>query len=339
MRRNNKLLWMMAICAFILSLPAAGEVLAQPTKMIVTHEISVSHWKHPLMEKYGKLLEERTKGKLKVELYPAGQLYADKAAVAALGTGSVHMTWPVTVNVETLVPAFALMNFPMFIEDDLMLKNPQFRKDLREMLSRLLAPKNIRLMGIVRTSEALCIFKKGVTPKTVADMKGLKIRTTGGLVWLDIYKAWKATAVGMPASEMAAALAQGVIDGIHTSPAGWSQMVGIAAPYGLKMPDFYIATYEVLVDDKWYRKLPKDVQGIMQNTLDELLTAQWQDGINQDDKELKLMESKGAKIHVVPRKELKERWLPLCKPAFENFSKRFPEAYKEAKALKDKYEK
>lgn len=337
MGRMRKAIWMAAVGVLFFSFAEQG--FSQPVKMIVTHEIALTHWKHPLMEKYCKLVEQRTNGKIKAELYPAGQLYADKAAVAALGTGAVHMTWPVTVNVESLVPAFALMNFPFFLEDDLMLKNPQFKKDLREMLSKLLAPKNVRLLGVVRTSEALCIFRKGITPKKVAQLKGLKLRTTGGLVWLDIFKAMGATAVGMPASEMAAALAQGVIDAIHTSPAGWSQMVGMAAPYALKTPDFYIATYEALVDDKWYRKLPQDVQAVLQGTLDELLAQQWQEGIHQDEKELKLMESKGAKIHTVSPQELKKEWLPLCKPAFENFSKRFPEAYKEAVALKAKYEK
>ena len=337
--RKNKLLWMTATWVFIFSLVTAGGVLAAPVKMIITHEIALTHWKHPLMEKYGKLVEERTKGRIKAELYPAGQLYSDKNAVAALGTGGVHMVWPVTVNVESLVPAFALMNFPMFIEDELMLKNPQFKKDLREMLSKVLAPKNIRLMGVLRTSEAICIFRKGVTPKKVIDLKGLKIRTTGGLVWLDIYKSLGVTAVGMPASEMAAALAQGVIEGIHTSPAGWSQMVGMAAPYALKQPDFYISTYQALVDDKWFRQLPQDIQEIMQGTLDELLNLQWQEGMDQDEKELKIMEKKGAKIHILSKEEIKKEWIPLCKPAFENFSKRFPEAYKEALALKAKYEK
>ena len=337
--RKSRILWITITWAFIFSLLTAGGAMAQPIKMVITHEIALTHWKHPLMEKYGKLVEERTKGRIKAELYPAGQLYSDKNAVAALGTGSVHMVWPVTVNVESLVPAFALMNFPMFLEDELMLKNPQFKKDLNVMLSKLLAPKGIRLIGVLRTSEALCIFRKGITPKKVIDLKGLKIRTTGGLVWLDIWKSLGVTAVGMPASEMAAALAQGVIDGIHTSPAGWSQMVGMAAPYALKQPDFYIATYQALVDDKWFRQLPQDIQEIMQGTLEELLNVQWQEGMDQDEKELKIMEKKGAKIHILTKEEIKKEWMPLCKPAFDNFSKRFPEAYKEAIALKAKYEK
>lgn len=338
MFRNNGLTWKVAFWALFFFPLMAGGVQAEPIKLIMTHEIALSHWKHPFMEKYGKMVEERSKGTIKAELYPSGQLYSDRNAVAALGTGGVHMVWPVTQNVETIAPAFAINSFPMFLEDQIMLKGPQFKRDLREMLSKHLAHKKIRLMGMVRSGEALPIFRKGLTPKRLLDMKGLKIRVIGGLLWLDVFKSWGATAVGMPASEMAAALAQGVIDGIQTGSAGWLQMVGMTAPYGLRMSGIYIGTYQVLVDDRWFSQLPQEIRKVMQGTLDELLTAQWKEGIDLEAQEFKAMEKQGARIHVLTKEELKKDWLPLCKPAVENFAKRFPEAYKEALAIKAKYD-
>lgn len=337
MGRRNEILWISAIWVLIFSWSIPSEVFAQPIKMIMTHEIALTHWKHPLMAKYGKMVEERTKGRIKVELYPSGQLYSDKAAVAALGTGAVHMVWPVTVNLESMAQALAILSFPMFIEDEMVLTKSNFKKDLEEMFSKYLAPKKIRVMGIARSNEVWFIFRKGFTPQKVTDLKGLKMRVTGGLLWLDVFKFWGATAVGMPASEMAAGLAQGVIDGIQTSPAGWASMVGMAAPYAILPSDLWIGTYTVVVDDNWFSQLPQDIRGIIQGTLDEVLAAQWQYSIGQDDSEIKKMEKQGAKTYVIKKEEIKREWIPLCKPAVENFAKRFPDAYKEALTLKAKY--
>jgi len=83
-------------------------------ELVLTSEVPATHWKTGYMEEFGKLVEEKTGGDLTVSIFTAGQLYTDQDALAPLGTGGVHMVWPVSVRLETMVPAVGVMACPIW---------------------------------------------------------------------------------------------------------------------------------------------------------------------------------------------------------------------------------
>ncbi len=308
-----------------------------PTKMIMTHEVSTTHFKQGMMVKYAKLVEERTGGKIKGEVYPGGQLYNDRDALVALGTGAVQMTWPISANLEQVNEGYGILNLPMCLEDELMLKSPEFRAELNEILSSLVGGRNIRVMGLIRSaSGVICFGKKDI--RTPEQMKGTKIRVTGGLICLDWIKELGASPIGMAASEMTTALSQGALDGIMTSPQGWSEIIGSAAKYGVDIKNFWPPTYSVLIDQRFWDKQSNDVKKVLQGVMDEMSATQWQQSIDEDKKAYeKLRNVTKVKVTVVSDQELAEKWLPRTKPTFERFSKKFPAAYKSFVDLNAKY--
>jgi len=88
------------------------------------------------------------------------------------------------------------------------------------------------------------------------DMRGAKIRVTGGRVFQDVMKSFNTSPVSMAASEMSTALSQGAIDGVFTSPAGWAEMIGMTAKYAWYVPGMSVATYAIIVDKPWLDGLP-----------------------------------------------------------------------------------
>jgi len=308
----------------------------KPIKMVITHEVSTTHWKHGYMERYTKLVEERTGGRVKCELYPSSQLFSDRDAVAALGTGSVQMVWPVSVNVEPLNEAYGIINMPYTLTDEIMQKNPQFKSDLMKFLSAQVESKNIKVMGLIRTSNYIFIFKSRETTGP-DDLKGLKIRVTGGQVVLDWLKEIGCSPIGMPASEMSTALTQGIIDGILTSPQGWVEIVGSAAKTGMDCGSLVISTYSALVDNKWWEGLPPDIQKILQDSFDELAADQWQYSIDEDRKAMEKAKNQlKAKVHN-ETKEDEALWLARTKPAIDRFAAKHPDAFKKFVDLNEKY--
>ena len=65
-------------------------------KIVMTHELPEAFFKHKYMEKFKDIVEEKSNGRLDVTIHPAGQLLKDGEAIQALGTGTVHMVWPIS---------------------------------------------------------------------------------------------------------------------------------------------------------------------------------------------------------------------------------------------------
>jgi len=208
---------------------AALCVLAVPfsvnaVEMVLTSEVAATHWKTQYMNEFAKDVAARTNGEVQVKVFPASQLYNDQDAVAALGTGAVHMVWPVSVRLETLDAGLGYLNLPFGLSDKKM-ENACFANGLTELISARLKSRQLEVLGLLRTADLFFIFRDRDV-KSLADMQGAKLRVTGGRIFLDMVRGFDASPISMAASEMSSALAQGAIDGVLTSPAGWAEMIG-----------------------------------------------------------------------------------------------------------------
>jgi C4-dicarboxylate-binding protein DctP len=270
---------------------------AQPIEMVMTNEIATSHWTAQLMEEFAETLRERAEGRIDPQIFHGATLYADRDAVAALGTGAVHMVWPVSVQIESIAPEYGVINLPFAISDDLMMR-PEAAEAVAEFLSQYLEDRGIRVMGLMRTADLVFLYRdKEITRPE--DLQGDRIRLTGGRVLQAMMQEFGANPVTMPASEMATALMQGAIDGIFTSAGGW-QMVGVnAAGVASLVPGLSLLTYTVLVDDAWLQGLPEDLREIIETTTAEMLETQWADGLASDKATMQAMLDAGGRLVVV----------------------------------------
>ncbi|MCK7473506.1 MAG: hypothetical protein MZV49_08275 [Rhodopseudomonas palustris] len=71
--------------------PASAQ---QPIVIKFSHVVAADTPKGQAADKFKKLAEERTKGQVKVEVYPNSQLYKDKEEMEALQLGAVQMLAP-----------------------------------------------------------------------------------------------------------------------------------------------------------------------------------------------------------------------------------------------------
>ncbi len=313
---------------FLVSTMLAPSVFAaKDYRMVITNEVAVTHWKTGLMKDLAKLIEKRSEGRIDVKLYSGGQLFTDKAAIKSIGTGAVHMVWPASVNLEPLRLEYGVVNLPFAINDELVLNKPQFRKELLSLLSNILNKEGINVMGLLRADELAFVFKD-YRPKTVADMRGLKVRVIGGQVLLDWVGELGVTPISMPASEFTTALSQGVIDGIQTTSGGWARMIGELGEYGIVVPDLLVLTYSILLDSNWFRSIPEDLQKVVVDSVDDIASKQWQYSIEQSEKDYeKITGQFKSKVFRVPQDQVPV-WSEKVQVTYERFAEKFPEVYK-----------
>lgn len=284
--------------------------------LVLPSEVAATHWKTDYMNEFAQKVGERTSGGIDVKVFPAGQIYNDQDALAALGTGAVHMVWPVSVRLETIAPETGILNLPFAITDEMM-GNACFSKGITRLISEQVEPRNLRVLGLLRTADLLFIFKDRET-RSMDDLKNAKVRVTGGRVFLDLMNSLGISGVSMAASEMSTAMSQGAIDGVFSSPAGWAEMIGATGNQAWYVPGLSLSTYAVVVDNGWFEALPEDQQAAITDTLDEIIAREWAEARAADEKLLARMTEGGATINTADDAEM-ARWKELAAKENETF--------------------
>ncbi len=319
-----------AAALFVVAALLAASAAAYAAEMVLPSEIAVSHWKTGYMNEFANEVKKRTNGALVVKVFPASQLYNDQDALAALGTGAVHMVWPLAARLETIDPRTGIISLPFMLSDELM-ENRCFADGVSKLMSSYLEPRKLQVLGMLRTADLMFVFKDRDIQK-LEDLKGAKVRVTGGKVFLDTMRALNTSPVSMAASEMSTALSQGAIDGVFTSPAGWAEMIGITAKYAWYVPGMSVGTYAVVVDQTWFDKLPADQRKAVTDTIGEMVQRQWKEAIEADKKLIQKMIAQGAVYRTASAAELK-RWKDRASVGNKIFTDKHPDAADKIMAL------
>lgn len=280
------------------------------TEMIITSEIPLATNPSPYIEQFITEVDKRTDGAIKGKYFPASQLYNDRDGLAALGTGAVHMVWPVSSRLEQFDQRLGIASLPFALTTEEM-TNACFANGFTRQISGYLEPRGMQILGFLRTADLIFLMKDHDI-QTVEDLKGQKIRVIGGQIMLDAMRSVQASPISMSASEMSAALSQGAIDGAMTSPAGWVDVLGKTAKYATLAPGMGLATSAVTVDKQWLDALPDAQKKAIQEVLSEIIVRQWKETVAKDKALIDQMVGKGGHYRVMAPDEvnkLKERFL------------------------------
>ena len=165
-------------------------------------------------------IEQRSGGKIKVEIYPANQLGQLPAVVEGVALGTIEAGAAANGFWVSLEPRFQILDAPGLFDDVLhgyrMLNDP----GIRARLATWGADKGVEVLTPGIYSPLMLLSHKAV--RAVADLQGQKIRTQGGApIQVEPLKKVGVIPVSLPLGEALPAMQNKTIDG----------MVGAAAPY------------------------------------------------------------------------------------------------------------
>lgn len=266
---------------------------------------------------------KRSEGRISAKVFHAAQLYDDKGAINAVGTGSVHMAWPASLWLEAIEPRYGVANLMFGLSDQDML-DPAVREPLKDYLSSLIEKKGLRVLALYRTTEIALLTNRA--PLTSAsEFRGLKVRIPGGAVMREFSAEAGLKGVALPASEVVPAMLQGVIDGAITSPGVWQQFgpkVSLT-----RIPGMLIAHYSVIVDRVWLDKLAARDRDAILAAVKSLNERQWREAMAAEQVPMEEMVKKGAKLGVLPEAATAEL-RKVADKANGEFVKKYPDEYK-----------
>jgi C4-dicarboxylate-binding protein DctP len=250
------------------ALALSASVLAQePIVIRFSHVVAPNTPKGSAAEKFKQLAEALTKGKVKVEIYPASRLYGDLNEFEALQRGWVEMLAPSLSKFRTLgVPEFEVFDLPYIIPDKATLYRVMDGDIGRKLFSKLEAKG---VLGLAYWDNGFKQMSANRPLRRVEDFKGLKMRIQHSKVLDAQMKALGAFPQPIAFAEAYAALRQGVVGGTENPLSNFYTQKMHEVQKHLTLSDHGYLGYAVVVKKKFWEGLPQDVRGALEQAMRE----------------------------------------------------------------------
>jgi C4-dicarboxylate-binding protein DctP len=258
-RRAIRAALCLRVCVVLLAASSALASFAQqPIIVKFSHVVAVDTPKGKAAEHFKKLAEERTRGRVKVEIYPNSQLYKDKEELEALQLGAVQMLAPSLAKFGPLgVREFEVFDLPYIFDS-----YDELRRVTQGPVGAALL-KKLEGKGIVGLAYWDNGFKQMSANRPLrmpADFKGQKMRIQSSQVLDAQMRALGAIPQVMAFSEVYQALKTGVVDGTENPVSNlYTQKMHEVQPY-LTLSDHGYLGYAVIVNRKFWEGLPMEIR-------------------------------------------------------------------------------
>ncbi len=213
-------------------------------------------------ETFKEYVEEKSGGKIKVELYPSSSLGTENEVITAIAAGTVEMG----IYDLSLLSNFA-PNAQVFLMPGAFTNSDEVNKMIdsewaQEFFAAQEATSGIKVLG--GSSKGLRNFtsvKKEI--KTVPDVKGMTFRVLGSQIYTVMVEALSATPVVMAGSEVYTAMQNGVIDG-HENTITNILQDGTYEVHKFMVMDGHSPSVNIYyMSSAFFNKLPEDLQNVV----------------------------------------------------------------------------
>lgn len=269
--------------------PAAG-----PQTIKLAHVVNEKDGFHIAALKFKELVEARTKGAVKVEVFPNASLGDERTLIEGMQIGTIAMGVITNGPVANFLPEIAAFEMPFLFaspeEAYKVLDGPVGQK----VLGKLDA---INLKGLAYAERGFRNLTNSKKPiKNPADMAGLKIRVMENPVYIDTFKTLGTNAVPMAWTEALTALQQGTIDG-QENPVNviYSFKLNETQKY-LTMTKHSYAPALFLMSKKVFGSFNKETQDILVKAAQEAAVHERKWNADQMSEQLKALKEKGMQI-------------------------------------------
>ncbi len=186
-----------------------------PLVLTLAHGLSESHTVHIAMTEFAEKVEERTDGRIKIEIYPNGQLGSENENMEQLMAGVISMTKVSAPGLATYNEAYHTFGLPYIFDDT---EDFYHKMDSQEMRDFFLSSEDDGFVTITYyTSGARSFYTKDTPIRTPDDLKGLKIRVQDMQSQTDMLEALGGTPVAMAYGDVYTSLQTGIIDGTENN--------------------------------------------------------------------------------------------------------------------------
>ncbi len=217
---------------------------------------------HLAAERIAELVEERSGGQIKIDVFPGGALGSVASTIENVTMGTVDLYWGGISWYEKFQPDFKIFSIGWgFLDVDHMLKFMATDR-FAEMKDSLVEERNLRMISNTGIrSPRLLLSKKPV--HSIDDLVGLRVRVPDQPIYLKTWEAVGASPVRLDIGEVYLALRQGIADAME------NPIENIYGNAFYEVADYVIYTnhllnpYSVVINEQRFQSFTPELQEIL----------------------------------------------------------------------------
>ncbi len=279
-------------------------------------------------KKFAELVEERSEGRIKIDVFPSAQLGDEKSVLEQVQLGAIEFTRTNASPLSEFNKQFSVLSLPYVFESEEHLWNFLESDKGTELLDGL---EGSKMKGLAYYDSGSRSFYSTKPLKGINDLKGLKIRVQQSKINMDMVAALGASATPMPYGEVFSALQTGIIDGAENNLPSLDSANHYQEAKNVIL-DHHQRTPEVLLISKvaWDKLDKEDQDLIKQAALDSVKTQRdaWDQYEQKSTKKLK-----DAGVTFTEVKDIKP-WKDAVKSVIDENSKDFKDVMDAIEAAK-----
>ena len=207
--------WFSGLAALAAVVLFAGAANAQQFTMKLSSP-TVNDAPHEWMKAFKAGVEQRSGGKIKVEIYPASQLGQIPATVEGVAMGTIEFAIPAVGFLIGMEPRFQVFDAAGTFDGVAHSQKVMADPEVRARLATFGEARGVELLVVGNNGPLMAASYKPI--RAVADFKGQKIRVPGAApLHVEPFKKLGASPVSIPLGEVLPALQNKTIDGSVSS--------------------------------------------------------------------------------------------------------------------------
>ena len=261
----------------------------------------------------GTVLNKLTNGKHSIKVFNNSALGAEKDTIEQAKIGAVAMTRVNIAPMNNICPTTVVPTMPFLFHSKEHMRAVLDGPIGEEILKSCEAQGFIGLAFYDSGSRSIYTVKKPV--KTVADMKGLKVRVQQSDLWVSLLEAMGANATPMPFGEVYTGLKTGLVDAAENNYPSYESSRHFEVAKYFSKTEHSMAPEMLLFSKKiWDTLTPEDQKAIRQAAKESVpyMRKLWDE---REEKSLAIVKAGGAQVMDVD----KASFQAVMKPVYDKF--------------------
>lgn len=281
---------------------------------------------HPLtdtLENFFKPeLESRSGGRLTVDLYPNSTLATEEQIYEGLRNNTYEMGVVGTIF-QDRIPSVATFQLPFLFSDFDQAREALYEQDYGQQLIGDVASLGFTVNGIV--PDGFRVMTLNRKAESLSDLKGLKLRMPNLEVMVKIGECLGCAVTPMAMTEVFSALEQNVIDGQENPPStirtqGWYEIQDY-----LLVSNHVFTSLFLCVNSAFYDSLDPELQGILDEVIDETSSKIWDSAKEQAQADLDFMDAEADIEVYYPSDTFKQEMIDATASMYDDMYATCPE--------------
>ena len=300
---------------FSLLLTGVGHTQAKPVTLTYSIFFPATHMHTILATEWGKEIEKRTNGAVKITMFPGATLTPPNQAYDGVVKGISDIAMSVFSYTPGRFPLMEIIDMPLGYKSAVQsthLCNAFFKKFHPKELDA------VQVMYLHGHGPGILHTKKPV--QKLEDLKGVKIRCTGTTAKFVAHLG--GVPVAMPQTETYDALQKGVVDGVMNpfeALKGW-KIAEVIKSTTINTGSAYSMAFFVVMNKQKWNALPKETQAVIEKVNEEWIEKTGKAWDEIDKGGIEFTKSKGNQIITLSKQE-DEKWVKMGQPIFEETAK------------------